>query len=214
MLRFVFVAFLRLLICTLFIFAVWLSGFAWFLSKVPHTAANDKFTTDAIVVLTGGKGRIDYGLKLLSEKRASRLFISGVEDRVTPDALDASHGRLLHDFSISGGTADDSSAVVMLGYDARNTIGNAMETTQWMRRQKLKSLRLVTTNYHMPRALSEFHFLMPDVTILPDPVIPEDLDMDHWWESDVYSHILFSEYHKLVAAMLRHQLISYTGDTL
>jgi uncharacterized SAM-binding protein YcdF (DUF218 family) len=101
--------------------------------------------------------------------------------------------------------------IVMLGYDARNTIGNAMETAQWVRKEGIRSLRLVTANYHMPRALAEFRYAMPpDTVVLPDAVISNDVDLSSWWKLDPASDLLLSEYHKLMAAHLRHWLIDAT----
>lgn len=192
------IAMLRGLACAALIFIAWLAGFVWFVQQVPREATDDTQHTDAIVVLTGGKGRIAYGLKLLSEGRASRLFISGVEDGLTLSDL------AIHNYG---------SAVVMLGYDARNTIGNAMETAQFMRKEHLKSLRLVTASYHMPRALYEMHFQMRGVLIVPDPVFPADFDADRWWTGNASSLILLSEYHKYIAARLRHWLLRISGET-
>lgn len=196
----------RFLLCTAALIALWAGGFIWFMWQVPGEPAGDPQTTDAIVVLTGGSGRIRYGLKLLAEGRASKLFISGVEGSIAPDRLVALHQPALVE-KLAG-----KNSVVILGYDARNTIGNAAETSQWMRREHLSSIRLVTANYHMPRALKEFRFAMPDITMIADPVMPGDFDIDDWWRPGTTSRQLLSEYHKYLASALRHWIIRTVED--
>lgn len=196
---------IRVFNCTVLLVLLWLLGYVWFVMQVPTRTAQDVARTDAIVVLTGGSGRIDYGLKLLAQGKGSRLFITGVESRLSPDKLVARYKPALAEL---GRDTENNAAVIKLGYDARNTIGNAMETAQWMRREHLKSIRLVTANYHMPRALGEFRYAMPDILIIPDPALPEDFDIDRWWTLDASSKLLLSEYHKFMAATLRHWLIS------
>ena len=199
---------LRMLLGLFLVFMAWAAGFAWFISQVPRQPSSDTQHTDAIVALTGGKGRIEYGVKLLKEGRASHLLISGVEEGITPGGLKA-----LHQVSIDDLTANGN-AMITLGHEARNTIGNALETAQFMRREHLQSLRLVTSNYHMPRALSELRYQMPDIIIIPDPVIPADVNVANWWSMDSSTLILLSEYHKMIAASLRHSLLRLSGETV
>ncbi len=193
--------FARILLSLLLFACLWAAGFAWFVWQIPrehHTSAEH---TDAIVVLTGGSQRIDYGVQLLIDGKASRLFISGVDTKLPPMAF------LRQVSPALAAQIPDGHAIVMLGYDARNTIGNAAEAAQWLQHEHLQSLRLVTANYHMPRALKEFRFAMPAMLILPDPVIPKDFDIAQWWRSEEVARLLLSEYHKLLAAQLRHWLV-------
>lgn len=176
----------RMLACVLALGLLWAGGFGWFLLQIPRAPTQDTEITDAIVALTGGPGRIDYGLRLLAEGRAKRLFVSGVEGNLTPARL-ARQAQL---------AVPSPESVIHLGFDARNTIGNAMEAARWMRREQLSSLRLVTASYHMPRALSEFRYALPEAKIVPDPVV-----------TDAPPALLLSEYHKLLLGWMRHALI-------
>ena len=76
------------------LFLAWVLGFAWFALLLPLPAGDQ--TTDAIVVLTGGPGRIDRGLELLEAGRAKRLLISGVAREVKPKELAAEYLSLIH----------------------------------------------------------------------------------------------------------------------
>ena len=136
--------------------AVWASGLVWFADMIPDSVADTTTRTDAIVVLTGGQGRLDSGLRLLAEDKAERLFISGVYRGVDVKTL----------LGMVRRTPDDIEDRIGIG-DAVNTAGNATETAAWIRHHGVKSIRLVTASYHMPRSLLEFRHVLPDVEIVP-----------------------------------------------
>jgi uncharacterized SAM-binding protein YcdF (DUF218 family) len=165
-------------------------GFTWFAARPApeHEAA----PTDAIVVLTGGRLRLQSGIDLLREGKGRKLFVSGVNQQVDLDEL----------LRISG-NADWASCCTVLGHDADNTIGNARETAQWMRQQGFNSLRLVTAWYHMPRSLLELDRAMPEIEIIAHPVFPDEASQEHWWVSRSTVLLLASEYSKFLGALLR-----------
>jgi uncharacterized SAM-binding protein YcdF (DUF218 family) len=173
----------------------WLGGFVWFASLVPDRAAVDPAgATDAIVVLTGGGQRVEQGLDLLAEGKGKKLFISGVYRGTDLAALlRAAHHppRWL-------------TCCIVLGHQADNTRGNAMETAEWMRAQHFHSLRLVTASYHMPRSLLEFRRAMPGMVILPDPVFPEGARR-RWWLSPHAIGLVLAEYLKYLATLAHVQ---------
>ncbi len=209
MIRFILRAFFRAVICMLILFFMWVAGFSWFVSQVPRAPSKEHVKTDAIVVLTGGAGRINYGLELLNRGLARRLFITGMESKMSAHELIAKYQP-----GMEGSVEDEQGRkIIMLGYDARNTIGNAIETAQWIRSEDIKSIRLVTASYHMPRALAEFRYAMPGVIMLPDAVVPDGFRINEWWHWESYtSTILLSEFHKLMAARLRHWMIAATEE--
>lgn len=168
------------------------AGFAAFLAQVPTQAATDPTTTEAIVVLTGGRQRLSTGLKLQAQGLAKRVFISGVNPDVEPEEL-ASFGPL--------GKAQIDCCVV-LGYGAANTLGNAAETAAWVRAAQVRSIRLVTAAYHMPRSLFELRRAAPELTIIPHPVFPPGYPEGAGVRSDGMV-LLLSEYHKLLRAWAR-----------
>jgi uncharacterized SAM-binding protein YcdF (DUF218 family) len=175
------------------LFALWILGLFWFNGLVPHGPNRDETVTDAIVVLTGGSARLDSGLALLEEKRAAKLFVSGVYRGVDVAKL----------LEISRSAPADLTCCITLGYEADDTRGNAIETARWMRDQNLKSLRLVTAAYHMPRSLAEFRHAMPDMMIVVHPVFPKSFKRDSWWLWPGSASLMISEYTKYLLAQLR-----------
>lgn len=170
----------------------WLLGLLWYAAQLPSAVSDAESKTDAIVVLTGGSGRLRQGLELLAEGRAHKLFVSGVYRGVDVR-------QLLDAFQESPGGLE---CCVTLGYEADSTRGNAIETAAWMRDQGFRSLRLVTANYHMPRSLLEFGRTMPDIEIVPHPVMPENFKQDDWWRWPGSASLMVSEYSKYLVASL------------
>lgn len=122
---------------------LWVLGFALFAVLLPDRAGAER--TDAIVVPTGGAGRIERGLEHLAAGRAKRMLVTGVDRTVRAEDLAARTGRPLALFA----------CCVDLGQDAVDTRSNGEETAGWLRRNRFRSLRLVTTDWHMARARFE-----------------------------------------------------------
>ncbi len=163
-----------------FILLAWGLGFIWFAIALPQPAAAGK--SDAAVVLTGGKGRIDRGLEALRRGWSERLLVSGVGDEVKPYEFAA-------EYKVNSGLM---ACCVTLGYEAVDTRSNARETAAWIARHKAGSLRLVTSDWHMRRAAMELRAAAPaGVTIFEDAV-PTQPSL----------RILLIEYHKLIARYL------------
>lgn len=176
------------------VMSVWAYGFYtyWNSMQTPPVISDEK--SDAIVVLTGGSGRVDAGLELLQQEKADVLFISGVGKGLIVEDLLALW---------SGLPENISRERIILGYAAQTTHGNAVETTAWMARRNFTSLRLVTSSYHMPRALLEFEKQMPDIKIISHPVKSESLDM----KSLQGLYMLAREYTKLYAIVLFEDIL-------
>ena len=135
-------------------------GFAWFAIDLPR-AAVEGVETDSVVVLTGGAGRIEHALQMLESKQGKRLLISGVDREVKPRELAAQYDRPETLFE----------CCIDLGFQAVDTRSNALETARWAARREDKSIRLVTSDWHMRRARLELErALSPDVFIVPDAV--------------------------------------------
>jgi uncharacterized SAM-binding protein YcdF (DUF218 family) len=172
--------------CIAVVAAIWLAGLAWFVYGLDGGSPAPDATTDAIVVLTGGSQRLDSGLSLLVAGKAKKLFVSGVHPGVAQQ--DMFRGRQDAERWIE--------CCVVLGHAADNTEGNAVETEEWLRAEGYHSLRLVTANYHMRRALLEFRrVLPPEDLIVPDPVAPE--------AGHGASRVVVVEYMKYLGALLR-----------
>jgi len=172
----------------------WTGGLVWFAALVPDRIDDPDTATDAIVVLTGGSERLETGLRLLAERRAGKLFVSGVYGGVDVAQL----------LRLSRQVPEEIECCVVLGYSAGNTQGNASETAAWMAAENYRSLRLVTANYHMPRSLLEFKRAMPGLIILPHPVFPHSFKQHDWWRWPGTANLIASEYMKYMLAVLRH----------
>ena len=171
-------------------------GLWWFAAGIAREGPVDMRNTDAIVVLTGGPLRLREGLRLLAEGRAQKLLVSGVARGVElADLLRAAR----HDPA-------SVACCVELGYDADSTQGNAREAAAFAARENVASLRLVTANYHMRRALLEFRRAMPDIEIVAQSVYPENVRVEDWWRWPGTYALLQAEYHKFVGAALRPYL--------
>ena len=192
-------AFLKHIFYTvLFFFLMWFTGLVCFVTMLPVAPAKLNLQTEAIVVLTGGAGRLEKGFTLLLEDKAPRLFISGVEVGVELPEL-------LKQKEIAPIADKIPLEKVELGHNARSTFQNAEETSAWVKQNHIKSIRMVTANYHMPRSLLEMQQSMPDVTILPEPVFPAEFT-GNWWATESALFLVLSEYHKFLISYAAHKI--------
>ncbi|MEP7349760.1 MAG: YdcF family protein [Sphingorhabdus sp.] len=167
-----------------FVLLGWTLGFAWFALLLPQPASMAK--TDVVVVLTGGAQRIDRGLQILESGKARRMLISGVDRDVKPAELAAQYHRPIKEFD----------CCIDLGFQSVDTRSNALETARWAAKHKVKTLRLVTHDWHMRRARFELDRALPaGITVTSDAV-----------STKPPLGILFTEYNKYwlraVAALL------------
>ncbi len=175
----------------------WTAGLVWFAAGLPTAVVDPMRRTDAIVVLTGGTGRLRQGFELLARDRAQELFVSGVGRGVKVSEL----------LLIDRIAPPELACCVVLGYQAGDTHGNALETAAWMEAQGFGSLRLVTAAYHMPRSLLEFRAAMPRIDILPHPVFSRNFRQSDWWQWPGSTLLLAKEYNKFLLAWLRTQMV-------
>jgi uncharacterized SAM-binding protein YcdF (DUF218 family) len=190
----------RILHAMLLVLVVWLGGFLAFAAAIPPTVRNPDQPVDAIVVLTGGDVRMAEGFALLDKGLAKKMLISGVSNGVDMPAL----------LQTLNGTPQPTQAVldccVTLGYDARSTEGNARESLRWLGENSFTTIRLVTANYHMNRSLLEFRRVMPQITIIANPVFPKQMQDPYWFAHPGTVFLLFNEYHKYMAAAARAKI--------
>lgn len=178
------------------------AGFVLFIHTITAERIPDGRTADAIVALTGGKARIGEAVRLLSEKRAKRLLISGVNPSTTKE-----HLRRL----VSEGN-DLFKCCIDLGRRAEDTTGNAEETRKWVEQHGFKSVIVVTSSYHMPRTLAELKRVMPGIVILPHTVEPLSFRSDDWWRDKEVLRLMMSEYVKYLPALARLYAARLTGE--
>jgi uncharacterized SAM-binding protein YcdF (DUF218 family) len=167
-------------------------GFLWFTSRVPSSEIAVTDSTDGIVVLTGDSARISEAIELLANRRGKRLLISGANRGTTAAEI----SRLNPDFT--------RWIQCCVDFDrSLNTLGNAIETRRWAERRRFRSLTVVTSDYHMPRAMAEIAYQLPNTRLVAFPVISERLRADHWWTSGPAMRLLLFEYVKYIVAQTR-----------
>ncbi len=154
---------------------LWLLGFAGFALLLPQPLGAQK--TDAVVVVTGGPGRIDRGLSLLEQGQAQRMLISGVGRTVKAQDLAARYP----------GSEKWFECCIALGFEAVDTRSNALEVARWMERRNYKSLRLVTSDWHMNRAAFEIERALPgNIVFYTDAVRTQPSLWQLWMEYHKY----------------------------
>jgi uncharacterized SAM-binding protein YcdF (DUF218 family) len=176
--------------------AVAAAGFAVFLSQLRFVELKPERAADGIVVLTGGSSRVSDAVELLASGYGRRLLISGVHP--TNGASEIS--RSVRD------SKDWFGCCVDLDRSAVNTRSNAAETRRWAHERGFHSLIVVTSNYHMPRAITEMSHAMPDIQLIPFAVIGDKWRDEPWWISGATLRLLLSEYAKYVAVEVRVRL--------
>jgi uncharacterized SAM-binding protein YcdF (DUF218 family) len=187
----------RLALVAIAVIAPFAIGLVRFAGTLP-APTDDPMRTDAIVVLTGGGDRVAAGLALLEAGKAKRLFVSGVHEGVgIPDLLKI-------DRAGSGAPPLEQALIerIDLGHEAGDTLGNAVESVAWMRLNRLHTLRLVTADYHMRRALIEFRMAGPDLSILPNPV--RSAVGGRWLDDRAAFRLMLGEYAKYIVAKWRY----------
>ena len=139
-------------------------GFALFAVTLGTPAAAGTAKVDAIIAITGGKGRIEHATRLLAEGKARRLLIAGADPSVRKVDL-------VRRLNAPQQLLD---CCVDLGSESVDTRSNAEEAKRWLDRRRYKSVRLVTSDWHMRRARYEFNRqLGRDIDLIPDAVRTE-----------------------------------------
>jgi uncharacterized SAM-binding protein YcdF (DUF218 family) len=188
---------IALAVCAAVAVGLVLVGFGWFLWRIPAHEITLNRNADGIVVLTGGSSRVVDAIELLASGRGQRLLITGVHRATGTGEL----SRLAPEYQRVVRCCVD------LDRSAVNTLGNAVETRRWASQRGFGSLIVVTSNYHMPRAIAELSHQLPHVSLIPFPVVSDRLRTEPWWSSISTARLLFSEYLKYIAAMGRMLLM-------
>lgn len=174
----------------------WLGGFIIFNKYIKSYKTDMNVHTDAVAVLTGGRNRIAEAVKIYNSGMADKLIISGVGTNVKLKDLERqNHVKILR-----------NPENVILGDEATNTIENAIEVGEIIRRGNIRSLRLVTSFYHLPRSEQEILSQNTGVVIVLHPVY-SDYVSSKWWKKWGSFKLIASEYHKFIFVYLEKFVI-------
>jgi uncharacterized SAM-binding protein YcdF (DUF218 family) len=181
----------------LFLIAAFLVGFTIFAERIARMQTPvDIPPADAIVALTGGHLRLEKSVKLLASRKGTRLLISGVNVETSKADLSRAMGANQTLFN----------CCIDIGYEAKDTVGNATETVDWLNKNGFRSVILVTNNYHMPRSILEIRRIDRTIEVRPFPVVNTDLTNGKWMLKPETVRVLLAEYIKYVGAKLRNYL--------
>ena len=184
-----------ILIGGLLTLSCFLAGLQHFVLNLPKISSPVGPATDGIVVITGGQQRLTNGLRLLQIGASKALLVSGVGRGISKSIL-------ADELDLSAPVITLLDCCVTLEFNASDTRGNALAASQWAAKNKFQSLRLVTSNYHMPRAKHVFTSKMPNIQLHFWPVSPTDLTLETWWKKPDIIRLLAREYAKYLTEKL------------
>ena len=178
---------------------LWLFGLWMFNNYINSFAIDAEQKTDAIVVLTGGRNRLREAARLLNSGMAEKMLISGVASKVSLREL-----QKRPDVKIA------AEKEVILDKKSTNTVENAIESARWIKENGVTSVRLVTSNYHLPRSAEEFKVYAPRLKIVMHPVYSDKVAR-HFWQSRHSFWLMATEYNKFLYVWLKNRL-TVKGD--
>ena len=171
----------------------WFVGFLNFCQQIYNYPQDHTTHTDALIVLTGGRNRINVAGELYNKNIADSMFISGGNKNVSLEHIEELNG-------ISLSNKDN----VFLDQKSLDTIGNARESIEWIKNNNIRSIRLVTSNYHIPRSLLEFKSRFPDLQIIIHPVYSNKV-RKKWWRNWGTFVLIATEYNKYLWVLMREK---------
>ncbi len=185
----------RFLIYSLLVlFLAWIIGFVLFNQKINSYQIDNQTKTDAIIVLTGGRNRIIEAVRLLDDGMAERMLISGVQENISPKDIEKRNAVNL-----------TNKPEIEFEKQSKNTVENAIKTNEWIKQNNINSIRLVTSNYHIPRSLQEFMSQNTKLEIIINPVYSEKVSKK-WWKNVGSFCLIASEYNKFLFVYLTNHL--------
>jgi uncharacterized SAM-binding protein YcdF (DUF218 family) len=158
-------------------------GFLFFALTLGKPAAADSRPAEAAIVLTGGSGRIEHAIGVLQDHKAKRLLVAGADPAVTKADIAR---------RVGGNSRRILSCCVDLGSESVDTRSNAEEAGRWLAKHHFKSVRLITSDWHMRRARYEFRKILGKKYIIVTDAV----------RSEPSFLTLFGEYNKYVLRRL------------
>ena len=176
-----------------------------FKNNILHLTKYNDIESPNIVILTGGANRIKDGLKIIQDFKNSKninykILVSGTGMGFTKSSLKKKLGENFNSQLIQ--------CCIDLDGVSKNTLTNASETFKWTSKNDIKEFILITSNYHMPRAILEFKNVMPNLKIYTYAITPKNHDIENWLSSYQTFSLVFTEYCKFIIANLRIKFFS------
>jgi uncharacterized SAM-binding protein YcdF (DUF218 family) len=180
---------------------IWAAGLFAFAARVQQsTPLPEPLPAEGIVVLTGANSnqRIAAAVNLLAERLGQRVLVSGVNRDVSREQLRRASRTVRRLYE----------CCVDLGFSAADTVGNARETAEWAKARRYDSLIIVTSDYHMPRAMLELRaVLRPPMVLQTYAVATPALKARDWWRSPRAARLMVVEYCKYLAILGREAVL-------
>ena len=191
------ILFIFFMMSTFILFLIELNNFK---ENILSFTKDNKKESPNIVILTGGTNRIKDGLKMIKDFRKSKksnykILVSGTGIGFTKNSLKNQLGSNFDPKLIQ--------CCIDLDSVSKNTFTNASETFKWAKENDIKEFILITSNYHMPRAILEFENVMPNLKIYTYTITPDRHEIENWLSSYQTFGLVFSEYCKYIVANLR-----------
>jgi uncharacterized SAM-binding protein YcdF (DUF218 family) len=185
-------------VALLIVIALWAVGLMAFGARVAQsTPPPEPPAADGVVALTGAStARLTAAVHLLEIGKAERALISGVNQKASRADIQG----------VTKATRRYYDCCVDLGRQATDTVGNARETAAWAAAHGYRSLIVVTSDFHIPRAMLELRAAMPGLELTPYPVKSEELDAAHWWRRPESARRMIVEYCKYLAILVRESV--------
>ena len=176
-----------------------LVGFIWWIiflfNILPKNYYSKTFPDSSydtgIVVLTGGKMRIERGMEILQKGYAEKMFISGV---FMPSEIETK-------FRIEKSKKDLLDCCINFGAEAKNTIENAVEVNQWLSdNSEIIKIILITSYYHLPRSILMFEKKIDrNLEVFPVPAVEKVNLLE---QPFFHIKLITSEYFKVIYTLL------------
>ena len=152
---------------------------------------------DAAVVLAGD----GWGNRILT---AAQLERDGYVPKVLVSGPDGAYGLYESDlaipFAVKNGYPEAYFAAVT--HEARSTRAEAVALLPEIRREGIRRLLLVTSNYHTRRAGRIFRAAAPDLTIVVVGAPDRDFTPQGWWRDREGQKTFVTEWEKTIAGWL------------
>jgi uncharacterized SAM-binding protein YcdF (DUF218 family) len=183
--------FLKVLLC---FFSAWVFGLIVFFNQIPEVKSDDFHNSQAFVILTGGKQRLDIGIEMFVKSNAKYLLISGLDSKTVKSKVKYKINR----FNRKQG----SKKQIIFGEIAHSTIQNAIETEIFMTLNNIVEASIITSNYHMPRVKYVFSTLLKDKQLHYLPIIHENFIKNGDYTTTSSFKLVVNEYNKFIMTVL------------